>query len=217
MNMHKILINGTEFEVTENIATVYHHFSKKTETMLYHEIASQLIVKIFSITYINDIYNYYSDDKISRSNWTHHTANTFFRTCQILNFLCDFEVENRHDGAIRDSHGNVFLAAEWEYDTNSIFNNKGEIVKLYNTCKKHHNADAMLFTYKVETDYVDYVDKVFDFWNSLLDEQEEFSLFLLTALFKKDENNKVNIFYGLRTIEFGNKTVDIWEDYTHET
>ena len=211
--MDTILVNDIELEVSTDIASLYRHFSKKTDTAFFPEFATDLIVKVFAITYIKDIPDYYCGEKIARSNWTHHTANTFFRTCQTLNLLCDFEVEKRHDGAIRDNKGNVYLCAEWEFDTNSIFKPKGEIEKLYDTCKKHDKADAMLFTYKVDSDFNDYADKVYTQWNNLLKEGENFRLYLLTALMKKDEIESIRYFYGIRVLVFGNKAVDIWEDF----
>ena len=211
--METLSINNLELEVSKEIASLYRHFSKKADTVFLPEFATDLIVKIFATTYIKDIPDYYCGEKIARSNWTHHTANTFFKTCQTLNFLCDFEVEKRHDGAIRDNKGNVYLCAEWEFDTNSIFNDKGEIEKLYNTCKKHSNCDAMLFTYKVDTDFNEFADRVYEKWNSFIKKDDNVKLYLLTALMKKDELENIRYFCGIRILVFGNKTVDIWEDY----
>lgn len=211
--MTTIETKGQVFEVDDEIADVYNHFSRKTDTVYIPELATDLIVKLFAITYIKDIADYYTSDRIARSNWTQHTATTFFKTCQQLNFLCDFEVEKRHDGAIRDDKGNVYLCAEWEFDTNSIFNIKGEIEKLYETTKKHKSCDAMLFTYKAASGFNEFAEKVLTKWNSLLKENEDHRLFLLTALLKKDEIEKVSYFQGIRILVFGNNTLDIWDDF----
>jgi hypothetical protein len=211
--MTTIDINGQTLEIADEIAKVYNHFRDKTDTMFIAEGATELIVKIFSIMYTKDIEDYYMNEKISRSNWTQHTATTFFKTCQQLRFLCDFEVEKRHDGAVRDAKGNVYLCAEWEFDTNSIFNIKGELDKLYETCSKHLQCDAMLFTYKVENDYNDFAEKVFIKWNSLVKKKEDFKLFLLTALLEKNEIEKINYFIGIRVLVYGNNTLDIWDDF----
>lgn len=211
--MTTIEVKGQILEVDDEIAKVYSHFSGRTDTIYIPESATDLIVKIFAITYIKDIADYYTSDKIARSNWTQHTATTFFKTCQQLNFLCDFEVEKRHDGAIRDAKGNVYLCAEWEFDTNSVFNIKGEIEKLHETTRKHDHCDAMLFTYKVASDFNEFAEKVLIKWNSLMKENEEQRLFLLTALLEKNEIEKVSYFQGIRVLVFGNDTLDIWDDF----
>src|SRR4051794_34201362 len=117
--MATIQLKEETVEVTDEIAKVYNYFRGKTDTMYIAEGITDIVVKIFAATYTKDIADYYTSDRISRSNWTQPTATTFFKTCQQLKFLCDFEVENRHDGAVRDDKGNVYLCAEWEFDTNS--------------------------------------------------------------------------------------------------
>lgn len=210
--MKKITINEIEISVAEEIANVYNFFKDKTDTIFLPESFTSQIVKVFSLNFIRGIQDYYSDEGISRSNWTQHTANVFFQTCQQFRMLCDFEVEKRHDGAIRDNEGNIYLSAEWEFDTNTIFKLNGEIEKLYKTSKKHSKSDAMLFTYKVESEFNDYAFKVYEQWNSFLNDDEDFKLFLLTALLRRDDNSSKKSFYGIRILVFGNKTVDVWED-----
>lgn len=153
MELERVKIKGHELEVQKQTAELYYQFLKFTDCIIRPHIFSELIVKVFNMTYLKDLGSYYNKEKIGRSNWTQHTANTFLRTCQLINLACDFEVENRHDGAVRDREGNVYLCAEWEFEGNSIFKPTGEIIKLANTCKKYKTCDALLFTYCVDTSF----------------------------------------------------------------
>ncbi|MFI5195484.1 MAG: hypothetical protein ACHQD8_00205 [Chitinophagales bacterium] len=210
-----ININGSDVVVSTATANIYEYFAKKTDTQFVPDFVDDLFIKLFQINYLRDAGDYYCDEKITRSNWTHHTANTFLRTCQMLNFSCEFEIENRHDAAVRDRDGNVYICAEWEYDTNSIFNGKGEIKKLYETCVKHSSCVPLLFTYKIGEDYIDFVEKIFKEWNSILDDENECKLYLLTALFQKNEIDKVRELTGIRTVIIGRGTIDLWDDNTY--
>ncbi len=56
--MTTIETKGQVFEVDDEIADVYNHFSRKTDTVYIPELATDLIVKLFAITYIKDIADY---------------------------------------------------------------------------------------------------------------------------------------------------------------
>lgn len=203
---------GQKILVTEEIAEICEYAKTFSDAEIALKYTSEIMVEIFNITYLRDIRDYYSSIKIATSNWTHHTANTFFRTCQLLDLKCDFEVENRHDGAIREEDGKLFLCAEWEIDERSIFSENGELNKLFKTCKKHENCEAFLFTYNVRTDFKEFLKKVFTQWNLNYDQTDYFRLFLVTAIFDDSENSKLKFLKGLRTFIIGNGTIDIWED-----
>ena len=209
--MTKIKIQNYEMEVSPETSEIYNFLKSKASVSVKQDFFIDMFVKFFVENYHHDIAGYYSDDKMSRSNWTHLTANTFFKTSQMLGYLCDFEVEKRHDGAIRDEKGKVYLAAEWEYDTNSIFQVKGEIEKLYNTCKKFPDSQALLFTYKVGEDFPKLVEKIFEKWQSLHSPEEDFSLFILTAIFKNNEEEKVKYFQNLQVVVLTKTDIEIWE------
>lgn len=213
METKRINIKGFEIEVQNETAELYEHFSDFSNCFIKPEIFSELIVKVFNLTYLRDLGSYYNKEKVGRSNWTQHTANTFLRACQMVNLACDFEVENRHDGAVRDYEDNVYLCAEWEYDTNTIFKPKGEIIKLAKTCKKYKNCDALLFTYSIDYDYTSFCEKVFNLWNEeLIKSKRDFVLYLITALIRKDDVEKMRYVYGLRTVVIGKQSIEIWED-----
>ena len=204
--------NDHLIDLSDETIRIYNHLKSFGQVHIKQELGSQTIIRLFNQTYLFDISTYYADETLSRSNWTHLTANAFFRTCQLLNFQCDFEVEKRHDGAIRGRDGHVYLCAEWEYETSSIFKEKGEIYKLYQTCKKYSNCDALLFTYKTGGDFELFLKLVFDEWNYLLQKDEAFILYLTTAIFDKNHEDNKNYFAGLRTISFGKNDIEIWEE-----
>ncbi|NJX16799.1 hypothetical protein [Tamlana crocina] len=213
MNTKKVTINGFDLEVQKETADLFEHFSKFSNSVIKPEIFSELIVKVFNLTYLKDLGSYYNNEKIGRSSWTQHTANTFLRACQLVNLACDFEVENRHDGAVRDYDDNVYLCAEWEFDTRTIFNPTGEINKLAKTCDKYKNCDALLFTYSIDSSYTAFCENVFQLWNKQLKKtKKDFVLYLVTALMRKDELENKRFVYGLRTVVIGRQLIEIWED-----
>ncbi len=201
MELEKIKSNGIEYEKPKDLAEVFNFFSGKADTVFKEDYIWEQFVELFSILYLNDIKGYYGNEKIAT-------------TSQILDILCDFEVENRHDGAIRTPDGHVYLCAEWEFNASSVLTKKGEIEKLYKTVSKYKTCAAFLFTYLINIDYKDFAFKIYDLWNNLHKENEDYLLYFTSALMKRDEIEKVNYVYGIRTLVFGKGTVDIWDDYT---
>jgi hypothetical protein len=97
----EIEIQGQLVKVSEEIAEVLAFTKTFADAEIALKYTTELMVEIFNNIYMRDIKDHYSNEKVSVSNWTHHTDNTFFRTAQLLDLKCDFEVENRHDGALR--------------------------------------------------------------------------------------------------------------------
>jgi hypothetical protein len=217
MTLEKVNYNGIQYELTKELAEVFNHFLKKSSVVVVEDFVWEQFVKLFSILYLNDIRGYYRSEKVATSNWTQHTAATFYKTSQIMDFLCDFEVENRHDGAIRGADGHVYLCAEWEFNASSVLGKAGEIQKLYKTVSKYKTCAAMLFTYVVDINYKEFADKIYSQWNQLLNESEDYLLYFSCALMKRDEIEKLNHVYGIRTLVFGKGTVDVWDDYLSST
>lgn len=188
------------------------NLGKIAECEFFPEDYNLLITRQFSIRFLNNTDYFHSEKGISRSNWTQHTANSFFNTCKDLNLKCEFEVENRHDGAIRNDLGEMYICAEWEYETNTIFKENGEIEKIAKTCTKHNACEGILLTYKIEEDFLDFSKKVYDKWNKLLPKKHNIRLFLLTVILDKNSETKEKHITGIRTLIFGNQTIDLLED-----
>ncbi|RYZ24588.1 MAG: hypothetical protein EOO16_00350 [Chitinophagaceae bacterium] len=205
-------VNPDDLSVCDGVKRLFNFLKGRIPTYVVPDFASDRTVRSFADIYIKDIADYYCSDRISRSNWTQHTATTFFKTSQFLRFVCDFEVGNRHDGAIRSESGEMYLCAEWEYDTNSIFKEKGEIEKLYRTASANKHCDAMLFTYKVESEFNGFVEQVYNKWNSFTKKDDQCRLYLLTALFEKDKEQNIRYFTGLRTVVFALEQIELWDD-----
>ncbi len=75
----------------------------------------------------------------SPSNWTYHIALAIKQACKILNLTCRFEAHGKRDAIIEEENeekvSQVILAAEWEWDYESIFGKGKELDKLKATCK----------------------------------------------------------------------------------
>jgi hypothetical protein len=102
--------------------------------------------------------------------------------------------------------------AEWEINEKTIFGERGELAKLFKTCKNQESCEAFLFTYNIKTDFKDFIKNVYDEWNSNYNESEFFRLFLVTAIFENKDGSKLKFLKGLRTFIIGKGTIDIWED-----
>ncbi|MEG1198008.1 MAG: hypothetical protein RSD53_01345, partial [Algoriella sp.] len=202
MDTKEIIQNNEKISVLKETAEIYEYCKTFSDVFIPIKYDTEVFIEIFNCIYLKDISDLYVENIIKRSNWTHHTANTFFRTNQLLNFKCEFESVNRHDGVVRDEDGTVFLCAEWEIDEQSIFSEKGEINKLLNTCINLKTCDAFLFTYNTKMDIKEYVNKVYTQWNNgLLD--DDFRLTLITAVFDNSKKSSVKILRGLRTFIIG--------------
>jgi len=202
--------NNEYISVLRETADLYEYCKTFTDVFIPIKYDTEFIVETYNNVFLKDISDYHSSNIISRSNWTHHTANTFFRTCQLLGYNCDFESENRHDGIIRDIDGSLIMCSEWEIEEKTIFNEKGEINKLLNTCNIHKTCEALLFTYNIKIDPKEFIKKAYELWN--IDSNNTNSrLFLITAIFKDSENTKIKYLKGLRTFVIGKGTIDIWE------
>ncbi len=211
MKKQIINIDGFEAEVTNVTAELFEYCKTFADTLIPIKYSTEIMVEYFNLIYMRDVRDYFCGKIITKSNLTHHSANTFLRTCQLLDLLCEFETENRHDGMMRDKEGRIILCAEWEMDEKTIFSESGEINKLLKTCKKN-NCEAFLFTYNARIDPKELINKAYNQWNSQIDEGENFRLFLVTAIFDDSEKSSVKYLRGLRTFVIGKGTIDIWED-----
>lgn len=65
-----IKIGMEEIIVSDSTAKVYQHFSKKIKTTFFPDFIDIIFVRLFQITYLKDIVDYYCKENITRSNWT---------------------------------------------------------------------------------------------------------------------------------------------------
>ncbi len=206
MDTKTIVIDGVKVEVSTETADLFDHCKMFSDVYIPLKYSTEIFVEHFNITYMRDIKDYYCNTVMSRSTWTQHTANTFFRSSQFIDFKCEYESINRHDGIIRYDDSELLLCAEWEIDESSVFNSNGEIAKLKSTCLNNPNAEAFLFTYNIKSDIKSVIKNAYDFWNSF--DQITGRLFFVNAIFNQKNRN----IKGLRTFIIGDKTIEIWED-----
>ena len=149
----------------------------------------------------------------TRSNWTYHTAITISQTCKVLDLTCKFEANGRRDAVIetRDDSPQAVLFAEWEWDYLDIFGKGKELEKLKNSCKASKTADAFLLTYCPKEKYIDYLQKITDYWIGAFGKSEAPPiLYLHTVLF--EDNGGCRIFDRLRTVEIYLSEMYVWTD-----
>lgn len=175
-------------------------------------IFSVLFVEVFK----NDTPNYELSTGVfgaTRSNWTYHTAAAISQTCRILNLTCKFETLGKRDAIIEttDEVPEIILAAEWEWDYNDIFGKGKELDKLKTTCKKNPSANAFLLIYCPTAKYLDYLEKIAEYWigETARDEQAP-TLFLHTIIF--EEKGSSREFQMLKMVMIHSTGIDVWRD-----
>jgi hypothetical protein len=206
-------IEGIDFKVKKELEEVYQHFNSKSKINFKFEDEVLLFGKFFSIHFLNNLKYYPANSIITRSNWTKVCSNSFFETSKLFGLVCEFEIENRHDATIRDYDKNVILTAEWEFDTSTIFKENGEIDKLIKSQRKHKGSESLLLTYSIDTNFLPFIDKVYNHWRNSLKKGEDFRLLLLSVLMRKNNIDKVNEVYGMRMFSIDNEYVEIYDDY----
>lgn len=149
----------------------------------------------------------------TRSNWTYHTAIAISQTCKFLNLCCKFEANGRRDAVIqaRDDSQTDILFAEWEWDYLDVFGKGKELEKLKDSCKESKTGEALLLTYCPETDFVDYLQRIADYWISSVKKiKNPPALFLHTVIF--EEASYCRNFDRLRTVEIAPEGISVWND-----
>ncbi len=71
----------------------------------------------------------------------------------------------------------------------------------------------MLLTYSIDTNFLPFIDKVYNHWRNSLKKEEEFRLLLLSVLMSKNTIDNVNEVYGMRMFSIDNEYVEIYDDY----
>jgi hypothetical protein len=102
----------------------------------------------------------------SRSDLTYHIALAIQVAAGLLRLTTRFEAMGRLDAVIETLHKEprVVLLAEWEWDYQSVFGPGQELDKLWSGLQSFRGADALLFTYCLETEYFDFAKRVVQFW-----------------------------------------------------
>lgn len=178
------------------------------------------ITFIFSILFVEIFWNNVPNYELSpgvfgatRSNWTYHTAIAIAQTCNILNLTCKFEALGKRDAIIetKESMPEIILVAEWEWDYDDIFGTGKELDKLKNTCIKNQTANAFLLVYCPISKYLDYLEKIAEFWiNETATEEQSPTLFLHTVIF--EEKGSSREFQRLKTVMIHQTGIDVWSD-----
>ncbi|MNK26448.1 hypothetical protein D3C87_447850 [compost metagenome] len=212
MKKEDLVIKDREVTVTYDTANIFKYCSTFADTEIPIKYSTEIMVELFNLHFMKDLYDIYSEKVVSKSNLTRVCANVFFKVCQLLNCKCDFEAENRHDGVMRETDGQISLCAEWEIDESTILGDKGELNKLIESVKKHKTCDAFLFTYNVKIQDEVLIKNVYDYWNKKMIEHESYRLFFVTSIFEQSSPRSAKIFMGLRTFVIGIGFIDIWED-----
>jgi hypothetical protein len=148
----------------------------------------------------------------SRSNWTYYTALSVHAAAQALNLSCRFEVLGRLDAVIetREAKPQVILLAEWESDYRDLFGKGKELSKLLGGVKAHKGADALLFTYCPENQYLDFAKAVVEYWQGKLPARSHAVLYSLTFLY--EQKRPLHFFQCLRTMQVPRREVLLWDD-----
>ncbi|GEM_PF-6920106 len=212
MEKEDLVVNDQKITVTSETASIFKYCSTFADTEIPIKYSTEIMVEIFNLYFMKDLYDIYSEKVVSRSNLTRTCANVFFKTCQLLNCKCDFESENRHDGLMREIDGRIVLCAEWEIDESTILGEKGELNKLIESIKKHKTCDAFLFTYNIKIPDELLIKSIYDYWNAKMAGHENYRLFFVTAIFEESSPRSAKVLTGLRTFAVGCGFIDIWED-----
>jgi hypothetical protein len=181
------------------------------------EINTQFSFSVtFSQLFMCDLPNYAltkGNYGATRSNWTYHTAVTISQTCKVLDLTCKFEANGRRDAVIesREDEPQDVLFAEWEWDYLDIFGKGKELEKLKDSCKNSKTADAFLLTYCPKENYVDYLEKITNYWvSSFKKSTAPPVLYLHTVIC--EEKAGCRIFERLRTVEIYQCEMHVWTD-----
>ena len=171
---------------------------------------------LFALNFLKNMDYFVYKSFITRSNWTQITANSFLETCKTLMKTCEFEVINRHDGIVRNQLGEIEICAEWEYATETIFGQKGEIVKLLKSQKKFKNCEALLLTYCETEEYESFLGKVYTEYNQALPKGKDYRIVLSTALLDTVGEDKPKEISCIRIVEIGREYAYIYGDVSVE-
>lgn len=199
--------------VDSEIGNLYSKFSKLCDVNYLIEDDILLFFRYFSLQYIQNSKFISFENYISKSNWTRLCSNSFFETAKFFNLKCEFETENRHDAILRDADNKIRIISEWENDKKSIFNVNGEIEKLYKSQRINDESISLLLVYEFIDDFELFVENVYKKWQDLLNNEEFYSLYLLTALKTKNLENNIAEVYAMRIIRIDNKFIEFYDDY----
>lgn len=183
---------------------------KELNTELMLPIAYEAFINFFRVHWWNGvkIVAPNAGDDISRSNLTYVTSHAFFSTCRDMNASCKFEAEGKHDAIVANGNGIVFMCAEWEWDSKSVFGDTGELKKLLRSVEKHKESDAILLTYTYQDEYLDYAKRVANEW---LSSKTDAILLLFIVVMQK--SNSKNTIEAIRILEISTEGCVIWGDF----
>lgn len=172
---------------------------------------SELFVELFW----NETPNYELSEGVfgaTRSNWTYQTAIAIAQTCKILDLNCRFEAHGKRDAIIEFKNPvEVLLAAEWEWDYESIFGKAKELEKLKTTCRANPTANAFLLVYCPNSRYLDYLTRIAEDWILDTDMAEQAPvLFLHTVIFEDKKGHRA--FLRMKTVTIHNTGINVWGD-----
>lgn len=171
---------------------------------------TDLFIQLFNNMYLRNFDSLHiRNSRMSLSNFTRVSSATALSTSQLLDCKIEFECENRHDAIVRFNNNEIALCVEWEVFERSVFNDKGEVGKIFNTCKIKH-CDGFLFTYNYQMDTSNFFEMIFDEWNKRSSDQDNFVLYVSTLLIEKTMTSMH--LKGIRTAVISHKNIELWND-----
>ena len=149
----------------------------------------------------------------TRTSWTYHTAFAMAQTAKMMNLVCKFEALGKRDAVIEtdDEDPEIVLVAEWEWDFNDIFGKGKELEKLKNTCKDHQTADALLLTYCPETIYLDFLQRIIEYWTKGT-RTDKAPPTLYSHIVTFQDKGSFREFDKLKTLQINAQFLNVWSE-----
>ena len=150
-------------------------------------------------------------EEASRSNWTHRISTVIEQAAGAMGWRCDFEALGRLDAIIQtwDEPRATVLAAEWEWEGETVFGKGMEMEKLLLACRRHPEASALLVTYCPEQTYLDYIGRVVDYWvKGTARKKTPQALHVHTLVYEIDRGGRY--ISGLSSVVVGPNGVEVW-------
>ena len=189
----------------------------KTSVVDLAECLSYRLVSVFRELVLRDIFDY-PNQTLSRSNFTYHIATALKESAKIVGLGCRFEAMGRRDAVVETTEGDPYPIAflEWEWQFSDVFGAGKELEKLYQSVREYDLADAVLLTFCPQEEYLSFLLKIIQFWQSKFDSGDQPVLYPMIFAFELEGNSR-NL-SGLRVSTVGSKAngVGIWEYFDYE-